>query len=292
MFTSKISASNLGFQKQGKFHPIRKPIESWIGLELLAGDQAAIRNPEEPPEGLKTQGSSVARTPHPQELGKNFVVCSVESKWTPCFDSSPFTHFFSTSPIVILPCLVLSLHVLRHHCPWTWDFTTKTSLNAQMPHVKVWLLIHRLHLKSKGWNRVVLCNMDSSWYNEIFELKFYRLMIISKPFGAFDFMEEKVKLAWYVEKNERLWWRASSIQERKYFSLEERKYQVLCCCCHFLLIWRRPQGIETMNQTNPLQGKKNTEVKAIPMTQFKHKYLRGQSPSFHVYLLSTQPLSL
>lgn len=50
---------------------------------------------------------------------------------------------------------------------------------------------------------------------KIFEIKFYRLMIIAKPFGAFDFMEEKVKLAWYVEKDEGFWWGASSTQERK-----------------------------------------------------------------------------
>lgn len=53
---------------------------------------------------------------------------------------------------------------------------------------------------------MVLCNMDSNWYKKIFEIKFYRLMIIAKPFGAFDFMEEKVKLAWYVEKDEGFWW--------------------------------------------------------------------------------------
>lgn len=264
MFASKISASNLGFQKQGKFHPIRKPIESWIGLELLAGDQAAIRNPEELPEGLKTQGSSVARTPHPQELGKNFVVCSEESKWTPCFVSSPFTHFFSTSTIITLSCLVLSRHVLRHHCPWTWDFTTKTSLDAQMSHVKMWLLIHRLHLKGKGWNSVILCNMDSNWYNEIFELKFYRLMIISKPFGAFDFMEKKVKLAWYVEKNEGLWWGASSIQERKYFSLEETKYQVLCCCCHFSSYMEKTTRNWNNESKEPFTGKKIQRSKQYP----------------------------
>lgn len=51
--------------------------------------------------------------------------------------------------------------------------------------------------------------MDSNWYNEIFELKFYRLKIIPKPFGAFDFVE-KVKSAWYMEKNEELWWGRSA----------------------------------------------------------------------------------
>lgn len=35
---------------------------------------------------------------------------------------------------------------------------------------------------------MVLRNMDSNCYNEIFELKFYRLTIIPKPFGAFDIM--------------------------------------------------------------------------------------------------------
>lgn len=115
----------------------------------------------------------------------------------------------------------------------------------------------------------------------------------SNPFGAFDVMEEKVKLAWYVEKE----WGivvggASSTQERKYFSLEETKYQVLCCCCHFSSYMEKTPRNWNNASKEPFTGKKNTEVKAIPMTQFKHKHLRGQLPSFHVYLLYTQPLSL
>lgn len=162
-----------------------------------------------------------------------------------------------------------------------------------MSHGKVWLLIHRWRLKNKGWDSVVLCNMDANCYNEIFELKLYRLTIIPNPFGAFDVMEEKVKLAWYVEKE----WGivvggASSTQERKYFSLEETKYQVLCCCCHFSSYMEKTPRNWNNASKEPFTGKKNTEVKAIPMTQFKHKHLRGQLPSFHVYLLYTQPLSL
>lgn len=143
------------------------------------------------------------------------------------------------------------------HCPWTWDFTTKTSLDAQMSHAKVWFLIHRLHLKSKGgavWSKCT--NMDSNWYKKIFEIKFYRLMIIAKPFGAFDFMEEKVKLAWHVEKDEGFWWGASSTQERKYFSLEEWEYQVLCCCCHFSSYMEKAQRNWNSESKEPFTGKK------------------------------------
>lgn len=157
------------------------------------------------------------------------------------------------------------------HCPWIWDFTTKTSSDAQISHAKVWLLIHRLHLKSKGWNSVVLCNMDSNCYNEIFELKFYRLTIIPKPFGGLSYYGGEGEIGLVCGKE----WGivASSTQERKYFTLEETKYQVLCCCCHFSSYMEKTPKNWNNESKEPFTGKKNTEVKAIPMTQFKHKHL-------------------
>lgn len=52
-----------------------------------------------------------------------------------------------------------------------------------MSHSNACLLVHKLYLKSKWWNHVVLCNIDSNWYNKSLRRRLIALKLFQHHFG-------------------------------------------------------------------------------------------------------------